>query len=209
MASELSLVVKEEGGWVVLDEEEDGWVLVDEQWNNDYQVVKGSKYTLVCVAPKSLLCHVIPLLYKQAPVAFLVPYDCRTSVGACVMGVMMQLHIEPESAIFSLPLNCPLQILKRLVALGIVPFEIRTSDWMRLFMGSDIRLLQALPSLTFDFLGMDARQLLAPFFRAIDAPLPSRSEMFVASACSVASRTLNGFLLLAVKAYLAAHRLAQ
>jgi hypothetical protein len=76
-------------------------------------------------------------------------------------------------------------------------------------MGSDIRLLQALPSLTFDFLGMDARQLLTPFFRAIDASLPTRSEMFVVSARSVASRTLYGFLWLAVNAYLEALRLAQ
>ncbi len=200
-------------GLVVGDKEEgcvdDGWVLVDEPWDPDCQVGPEANYTLVCVASNSLLRRAIPLLSKQAPVAFLVPHDCRISVEACVMGEMMQLHIEPQSAIFSLTLNCPLKILENLVSLGIVPFEIRTSDWRRLFMGSDIRLQQALPSLAFDFLGMEARQLLAPFFRATDTPLPTRSEMFVVSARSVASRTLYRFLWLAVKAYIEALRLTQ
>jgi hypothetical protein len=116
---------------------------------------------------------------------------------------------DPEMAIVALPLDVPLKIWQCLLSMGIVPFGISTRDWRRLFMGSDIRLQQALPSIAFDFLGMDARRLLAPFFRAIDAPLPTRSEMLVVSARSVASRTLYRFLLLAVKAYLAAHRLAQ
>jgi len=211
MDSELSLVVKEEGEWVVLDEREDEWVLVDglDGLNGDLEVGLPGEFTLACAVPPSLISRVMPVLIRHASCAFIAPYDNRTPAETWVMGKKTMILFDPEMVIIALPLDVPLKIWQCLLSMGIVPFGISTRDWRRLFMGSDIRLQQALPSITFDFLGMDARRLLAPFFRAIDAPLPSRAEMFVVSARSVASRTLYGFLWLAVNAYLEALQLAQ
>jgi len=205
--NKLGLVVFEEKeGWVFLEEDdkedEDGYVLVDklDGCNAYFQVGLQCEFTLVCAVPPSLLSSVMPVLIEHASCAFIAPYDNRTPVEAWVMGEKTMVLFSPEIVIIALPLDVPLKIWQCLLSMGIVPFGISTRDWRRLFMGSDIRLLQALPSLTFDFLGMDARQLLAPFFRAIDVPLPTRSEMFVVSARSVANRALYRILWLTVKA---------
>ncbi len=176
-----------------VEELPEGWVVVESDTSMGVAIASTRPVVAICV-PNTLLTSVMRLLGQHAVSAFFVGLDGAHADVRLPDANLVAVNFSHDTFLVAISHGCPIHIVDQLAVNGIVPFILRPEDWRRLSIGCDVRLREAMPSLTVDRLGTDAATLLAPFFSAANVTPPSKLGMVGMTAISVAERLAFAFL---------------